>query len=859
MFLSRTRRVAKPATWATLVALAMSYPGIPTSSRLLAGESEAKTPASEKRGIQHIDLIHFSHTDFGFTDHPAVCRELQKRYLDIAVDAALATRDKPESTRFYWTAEGTVAVNDWWQSATPARREEFLKAVDSAQIDVAAAAMNNTPFMNGPQWHKMFHWLPEDLWQRVRPQVVLQDDVNGFPRAGAMEALNRGIHRLFMGINEDSGGAPFQRPSAFWWKMPDGRRMFVCLSYSYPTGYYFFEPAEWRRGPVVEAGDTRYRPPRAGDIFRSDEASVRKAHGHLLERLRSLETEGYRWPVLLLSTTNQWRIDNDPPLLLLVDFVAAWNRLGLKPTLRLTTASVAMKRLEDTIGAAIPEYQGEWTDWWANGTASAPREVAASRIAKRLLDACESPLWGTMSAGGRRTADELLENLCLFDEHTWGPSQSVAFPYALDSQAQLAEKAVLAYRSMSRAGWLLGQRVRHRLATEAEGLYVANSSPLPWSGWVRMPASALRDDYRSLEDPASTGKSKMYFENGPRPFTPPANPSELTAENTAATFPDNCPRQVAKFWVQGLAGHSIRKLRMSTRDAEDDRPPSTAAPQVLVDGQGWPTAVTWPGMTKPLFLPGTGDFVAVRVKGFAPRWVARRIHETNPAEREKLRREALEETTAQAPHKTTVQDDLHTVVYTQPIDHPRLLRATRRLEVWKGEPRATLTLRFNRISSEDPEVFFAVFPLPCESAQPQTSCGGVPFVPFHDQLPGTCRDYFTIDDWIHYATPAGHWLWVSRDAPMVTFGAPQVRAMRKEPPQEMHRVLAMIFDNFWYTNFVGDSHGVMEFRFDLAWRSTLADPAAVANLARTLASEPQVLINPGFKEDPIVYQRLYGE
>ena len=31
----------------------------------------------------------------------------------------------------------------------------------------------------------------------------------------------------------------------------------------------------------------------------------------------------------------------------------------------------------------MPEYAGEWTDWWANGTASAPREVAASRLAKR--------------------------------------------------------------------------------------------------------------------------------------------------------------------------------------------------------------------------------------------------------------------------------------------------------------------------------------------------------------------------------------------------------------------------------------------------------------------------------------------
>jgi alpha-mannosidase len=77
--------------------------------------------------------------------------------------------------------------------------------------------------------------------------------VNGFPRAGAKALLDRGIHRLFTGINEDSGGPPFRRPSAFWWKQPDGRRLFVWLNQGYGSGFDFFERAEWRRGPVPRA------------------------------------------------------------------------------------------------------------------------------------------------------------------------------------------------------------------------------------------------------------------------------------------------------------------------------------------------------------------------------------------------------------------------------------------------------------------------------------------------------------------------------------------------------------------------------------------------------------------------------
>jgi hypothetical protein len=861
MCLLRVRRLTRYLVLATLLTLGVSpgwlgglfhFAALPPALAADAG------PEAKQNGttIQHIDLVHLSHTDVGFTDHPIICREMQRRYLDIAIDAVLATRDRPESARFYWTAESTIGVNDWWQSATPERRADFLKAVDSGQLAVAAIAMNNTAFLNGQQWHKMLHWLPEDLWKRVNPTVAMQDDVNGVPRAGAMALLDRGVHRLLTGMNTPGFQRPLIRPSAIWWKMPDGRRLFVYLGYCYPSGFSFFDPVEWRHGPVPLAGDTRFRPPRPGDILASDEASVRKAHRYLLERLRGLEAEGYRYPTLLLPITNQWRIDNDPPFPAYADFVATWKRLGLKPTLSLTTAAVAMKRMEDEIGAQATEYAGEWPDWWSFGTPSAPREVAASRIAKRLIEAADSPLWGPWTAGGRRTVDELLRDLCLFDEHTWGSANSVALPDSLDTQGQFNEKAALAFRPMVRAEWLLSQRVRSRLVGGGEGLFVANSTPLPWSGWIRLRCSSFREDDRSMEDTKSGGRLKMYFERGFNQFVPPQNPSEVSREDPDATFADNAPRQIVKFWAEQLPGQSIRRFKPSTQDVGDDRP--SPGPKVTVDAQGWPTAVTWPGMTKPLCLPGLGDFVAVRAKAFAPRFATDFYGAADPARREKLRREVFETTNAAAKEKAAVDDNPHTLVFTQFLSHPRLKWITRQLEVWKGEPRAKLTLRLNRTSSEAPETFYVVFPFPCESAWPETSCGDVPFVPIRDQLPGTCRDYYGIDGWIHYATPAGHWIWVSRDAPLVSFGGPpQMLPAPSDHPEGMHRVLAMIFDNFWYTNFVGDSHGVMEFRFDMAWRKELPASVRVADVARTLASEPQVMINPALKENPIIVKRLY--
>jgi len=214
----------------------------------------AESPAPPQY-IQQLDLIHFSHTDYGFTDHPAVCRDMQRRYLDLALDAALATADAPEGERFKWTAETTIAVEDWWTVARPERREEFLRMVRAGQLEVSALPLNNTPFLDAAQWHTMTHWLPEELWRQLQPGAAVQNDVNGFPRAGAKMLLDRGVRYLFSGINSTCGGPPLPRLTAFWWKQPDGRRLFVWLSLSYGDGFFLFDPVEWRRGPLPLAAD----------------------------------------------------------------------------------------------------------------------------------------------------------------------------------------------------------------------------------------------------------------------------------------------------------------------------------------------------------------------------------------------------------------------------------------------------------------------------------------------------------------------------------------------------------------------------------------------------------------------------
>ena len=143
---------------------------------------------------------------------------------------------------------------------------------------------------------------------------------------------------------------------------------------------------------------------------------------------------------------------------------------------------------------------------------------------------------------------------------------------------------------------------------------------------------------------------------------------------------------IARFWVENLGANTIKTLRLSLEPCED-RPPDSPPPQVRTNSSGWPEAVTWRGMSQPLFLPGYGDFLAVEVKGFAPRSLLADIR-YGGARREELRQRTLEEVPAQDAGRALVVETPHTIRYTQSLRHPRLQWGTRVLEVCKRQPRS---------------------------------------------------------------------------------------------------------------------------------------------------------------------------
>ncbi len=762
---------------------------VPALARVALGQAER---------IRQIDIIHHTHTDVGYTSAPSVVRDQQKRYIDAAID--LCTREKG----FCWTIESILNLHDWWQAASQPQQSRLLTLIDAGRVDVMGLPLNQAPMMNALQWRQMMSWIPDDLWRRVKPRAAMQNDVNGFPRAGAIALLNRGIRHLLMGINADSGGPPFRRPSAFWWKMRDGRRLFVWLGDHYGRAMAYL-------GATRQAG------------LPSDERSVRAAHANCLQRVRKLESEGYEYDRLILTFTHPGSYDNGAPFPPLAPFVEAWNGLGLQPALRLVIATDAVMEMEKKVGSRAPVLEGEWTDWWVNGCASGPREVAASRYAKRYVSAALSPAWGPMPAEAAPSMEAILKDLCLFDEHTWGASTSIKAPDDLRTLGQYVEKSELAYRPMGRAEWLLARRSRTKIDPLPEGIYAVNAAPAEFSGWASIHANSLFGEFQSLVDASTGAKTELLKADG-----------------------------ALRFWLEKVPAHSMRTYRAESSAAAAVSSESRVT--VKLDATGWPLSASWPGMRKPLFEGSLGEFLCVGLIPPADRRTITRLH-ANPdaGQRAEVRRKSLLQSGARydpAERKETP----HTWIYEQKMRHDRLGNARRRVELWKREPRARISVRLDRLSSVAPEMFYLAFALPEGRPLPVVSSGGVPFTPYTDQLPGSCRDYFGIDGWAHYATGDGDWIWVTRDAPVVSVGGPHALERHESEPADRHRILAMVFDNCWHTNFVADSHGAMEFQFELAWMERIAKPA---DLAEALVAEPVVMVNRAAHEDPALMKNLF--
>jgi alpha-mannosidase len=420
----------------------------------------AAPPAADPTAFcREVLILHHSHVDVGYTHPQSMYWELQKNYLDAALDLLDRTEAWPDDlSRPRWTAEATAPLMRWLETA-PARDVARLKHhLKTGRFGISGFEYNTTPLCTAEGLaRQLYHvrTLRRELGADIR--TVNQHDVTGIPWTAVDLLIDSRIELLIMAINLHLGGTPMPRPAVYRWKGPSGRELLVMNGEHYSMFDQWTEPAS-RDLDAIQAGLRRYL-----------------THVHGL---------GYPHDfVYLTATCAPFMYDNSPPNQELPDLVRQWNEEGRQPRLRLVTPVELLERLQRIPRESIPVVTGDWTDYWNFGSGSSAvetrlvRQTTANAAAIDLLRTAQPDDPQTATAVGRIWYD-----IHLYNEHTWGAYNTLEadHPFVV---TQWHLKSAPAYDGKPLSEFHL-RRQLHRLAgnpwqsRQTPGVLVVNPSGL---------------------------------------------------------------------------------------------------------------------------------------------------------------------------------------------------------------------------------------------------------------------------------------------------------------------------------------------------------------------------------------------
>ncbi|CAM3442036.1 Glycoside hydrolase family 38 N-terminal domain-containing protein [Deinococcus saxicola] len=754
--------------------------------------------------LDTIYLVHHSHTDVGFTADQPVLWELQARFIDDALNTIERMQDGPEGTHFRWTCETTAPVLKWLETASARDIGRFVAADKSGHLEVAAMFANVTPLYNRAQYAESLRAVARlrDIGLDIR--FAMQCDVNGqnWPLADVL--LDAGIEGFSMAINTHFGGAP-PRPGVFQWQAPSGRILPTFNGWAYPRAREF---------GIGEADDT--------------------AFAAWVPRLQAqLERVKYPLPFVMIQGDHLYG-DNASVYPAYATFARQWNASGRGPKIVMATPRMFWAAVREHADQ-LEVRRGDWTDYWNFGCISTARETAMDRTNRVRLtdaDAIHAALQGLPTAPqpGLRTQwaersfklyrDEAWRNLNLWGEHTWGADSAVGTPGTDDSLAQKNHKLNLAYTARS-LSLLLGRDALADFSQYVDGgpdeLLVFN--PLPWPRTVsgQVPANTLTPRGDAADTTASrhfqghytppsaiwTGRNAVHHGGNLGWVLPPTEvpafgyasvpKTNVLNVNTAAVSQEaevETARYRLRFDTElgGVTSLYDKQLGREWVDADAGYPLNGFVHEEVADcAHDWPRNL----LNRMDWTPTAED-----VSGWQPGWQANRTAPTRVTSHQVYR----------TPHGVAVE---------QLLEHPHVGKLAQRVFLPLHADWIECEAEWEMNQDSHPQATYLLFPFSLPGAEARLNMAGQPVVPGRDQLPGVCRDYFTVQGWADFNNGDCGVTVALPENPMVQLGNFHFGKRQSEFVLERPLFLGWITNNYWETNFQPVQPGLVTARYRL--------------------------------------------
>jgi len=771
--------------------------------------------------LDTIYVIHHTHTDIGFTNDQPIFWEMQYRFIHDALGLIDSFSGYPHESRFRWTVETTCGLESWLKTASSHEIDRLIKADKAGLLEVMAMQTNNTPLLNTVQLIESLqpvHRLRHDYGLDIR--YAMNCDINGQNWTLADILLDAGIEGFSMAINHHFGGPPDPRPNVFLWKAPSGRLLPAHNGWQYSKANDF------------------------GLAYESEEV--------LLEWLPMIEAYldkiGYPVPFIILEGYHPYG-DNGSAWGAFAEFACRWNENGHTTKIICATPRMFWERVKNHL-ADLQTIPGDWTDYWNFGCISSARETTIFRTTRNRLFRSEAifsmlnALPSTQSQTGANSSDAFKQpeslvdedwsgrsfslyrnqawnSLNLYCEHTWGADTASNEPQLEDSLAMDNHKKNLVYTARSLSLLLerdaLADFSHYVPRIDATDLLVFN--PLPWectvSGFIPknvLIPRGLNDDATSsrhfigrMVQPTDfwSGRAETSFHGGMgwmlAPTTIPAfgyrvvSWDALTDMLSAAVSDDDVienqryrlsfdmqkggitslfDKQLDYEWVDASAGYPLHGF-IHEEVADHTHP----EPRKLLCNVNWMADTATP-------------------RGWNPDWIANRTASNK----------LLFHKSYRLPFATVVE---------QILEHDLIGKIFQRVMLPDFTDQIEFQSEWQMGTTIHPEATYLLFPFNIPNAQARFDVGGVPVQPHLDQLPGTCRDYFTVQGWIDFNNNERGMTIATPENPMVQLGDFHFAHNQSRVNLERAMLLGWVTNNYWETNFPGSQPGVVTGRYTI--------------------------------------------
>jgi hypothetical protein len=710
--------------------------------------------------VRHWELwfLPHSHNDIGYTHVQAEVERKQWQYLADAVELARRTADYPEGSRFKWNVEVMWAVDSYIQQATPEKRAEFVEAIRRGWIGLDALYGNELTALCRPE--ELFRLT--DCARRITNRYKLEID----------SAMISDVPGYTWGIVP---ALAHSRVKYFSIGPNHIHRIGRTLTEWGDRPFYWTSPSGQERVLCWVAGHAYswFHPGLLGSIQNVKPQSFLDYLGEL---------EGSDYPYDMVQIRYSIGGDNGPPDPNLPEFARQWNAKYAWPRMMIATTGELMREFEARYGDELPEVRGDFTPYWEDGAASSARETSLVRNASERLVQAEA-LWAMLDPAGYSDADfyAAWRNALLYNEHTWGAHCSISQPDSRFTMDQWKTKQAFAVEAdqQSRKLHAAATEGKRSGAQEVTAVDVYNTCSWPRTDLVVLPA-AMAVVGHVVKTPDGVTVPSQKLASGQLAFLATEVP------------PLGAMRFLLKPGAASIGGSA--KAEGSTLESRHVRVRADEKTGAITDFHWTGTDVN---------LAGNQDIGLNKYFYVAGR---------DPKTAESA-----------GPVKITVVECGPLVAsLVAESDAPGCRKLRRQIRVIDGLPRVDLTNLVDRERVRSPDsVHFGFAPNVPEGVMRMD----IPWAiirPEQDQLPGACKNYFTVGRWVDVSNDDFGVTWATVDAPLVEVGAITVDVSspfrteawirQLEPTQTFY---SYVMNNYWETNYKASQEGPTEFRYSL--------------------------------------------